>query len=874
MCGGRTEGVTAVSETSSESGLTSAEASARLAEVGPNTLKPRRRASVWRMLIAQLTHLLALLLWVAAGLALVAGTTALAVAIVVIIILNAAFAFAQEYRADRAAEQLRSLVPVTAHVVRDGAAVEVAAADLVPGDLVVLAAGDRVGADLQIASCDGLLVDESIVTGESVAVARGAGDRLIGGTFVVQGTARSVVMATGPRTQLAEIARLTEGAARPASPLTLELRRVVRVIAVIAATVAAGLGGAALLLGLGPLAAAIFAIGVAVALVPEGLLPTVTLSLARGAEKMSTRNALVRRLDAVETLGATSFICTDKTGTLTQSRMNVVIVVTVTGAVHVHGEGYLPVARLTGPPSAVALAADVTRAALRCVSGRVAETPEGWVADGDPMEAAFHCLALRLGLTVEPEGQRTAYTSERMVSSSIDGTTVSVLGGPEAVFARCRAVPDDMVRAVQQLADAGKRVLAVGTRRWTAEPSPEAEHDLELLGLLALEDPPREGVAEALRACRSAGIRIAMITGDHPRTGAAIARELGLLGTRGVVLDGADLPADDVALADAIDHDDGVVVARAQPADKLRIARALRSHGHVVAMTGDGVNDAPALREADVGVAMGAAGSDVAREAADVVLLDDHFATIVAAIELGRATFQNVRRFLTYHLTDNVAELAPFVVWAVTGGSVPLAIGVLQVIALDIGSDMLPALALGAEPARADTMKGRRQRSSIDRVLLARAFLVLGMTEAIVSMGAFVAVLLLGGWRWGDVPAASLQASASGTAFAAIVLGQMANAFACRSTRLPVWRLRFGENRAVEWAVAAQAVLLLIFLGVPPLATLLGGSWPPPHGWLLAAVAVPAVLVADAVHKSIAAGPSASRGRGAPSMLKSTKGLP
>jgi magnesium-transporting ATPase (P-type) len=803
------------------------------------------------MMVSELTHLLAVLLWVAAGLALIAGTPALAIAIVAIVLLNAAFAFAQEYRADRSAERLRDLLPVTAHVMRDGRRVDVPVESLVPGDVVLLSAGDRIGADLKVRSSDDLSIDESLVTGESVAVRHEMGDELRGGTFVVQGEACAVVVATGSRTALADIDRLAATAVRPASPLTKELKRVVRIIAIIAAVVGVGLGAASLLLGLGVTNAFIFAIGVSVALVPEGLLPTVTLSLARGAEQMARRQALVRRLDAVETLGATTFICTDKTGTVTQNRMNVVEVVTPSGRVTIHGQGYEPSAQMLGEEPALGLVPDVARAALRCVGGRVVRRADGWHALGDPMEAAFHCLALRVGVQAEPDGRRLPYTSDRMLSSSLDGETASVLGAPEAIFSRCRHVPEGVITAVHDLTGAGRRVLAVATRRWAAEPGADMERDLELLGAVALEDPPRDGVREALQTCRDAGIRIALITGDHPRTGAAIAREIGLLGPHGVVLDGLHLPTTDAALADAIDHEDGVVVARAAPEDKLRIARALRSHGHVVAMTGDGVNDAPALREADVGVAMGASGSDVAREAADVVLLDDHFATIVSAIELGRATFKNVRRFLTYHLTDNTAELAPFVLWALTGGMVPLAIGVLQVIALDIGSDMLPALALGTEPPRKDTMRGPPHRSLVDRALLSRAFLVLGTTEAVVSLGAFLAVLLAGGWRWGDTPSPALLAVASGTAFAAIALGQMATAFACRSTVRPIWRVNPTTNPLVAYAVGAQVLLLLGFLGIPFIAGLLGGAWPSPEGWLLASLAIPAVVVMDSLFKSL-----------------------
>ena len=392
-------------------------------------------------------------------------------------------------------------------------------------------------------------------------------------------------------------------------------------------------------------------------------------------------------------------------------------------------------------------------------------------------------------------------------------------------------------------------MLAVATRSWSGPAGEEMEHELEFLGLLALQDPPRPDVAKSLRLCRAAGVRVAMLTGDHPRTARAIAEEVGLLGPRGTVLDGGSLPDDDAALAELLDNDHGAVVSRVTPAGKLRIAGALRARGHVVAMTGDGVNDAPALRESDVGVAMGASGSDVARESSDLVLLDDHFATIVRAIEQGRATFQNVKRFLTYHLTDNVAELAPFALWALTGGSFPLAIGVLQVLALDIGTDMLPALALGREPPRSGLMQGLRRRVLVDRALLTRSFGVLGATEAVMSLSAFAIVLVHGGWTWGTTPQPGLLAVASGTAFAAIALGQMANAFACRSTRRPVWRIPLGDNVWILAAVAAELVLLFAFLGVPWLAGLLGGAWPSTLGWLAALACPAAVIVVDSLSK-------------------------
>ncbi len=835
-------------------GLTSQEAAARLARDGPNLLPEPAGPSYLRALGRQFTHLLALLLWVAAALALLAGMPALAVAIVAVVVLNAVFAFWQEYRADRSAERLRSLLPTAVRVRRDGLPRTVDAADLVVGDLVLLGSGDRVGADLELVRAHALHVDESLVTGESAAVPHEAGDRLMAGTFTVQGVGEAVVTATGEATTLAGISALARTAQRPPSPLTVQLSRVVRTVAVVAVLSGGALGVGGVLLGLPATEAFLFGVGVAVALVPEGLLPTVTLSLARGAQVMAARHALVRRLDAVETLGATTFICTDKTGTLTQNRMEVVEVWTPAGPVHLDGTGYSPRARLSGDRAAVGSVPGVAASAVLCVEGRVVARGRSWVPEGDPMEAAVHCLALRSGWRPSdvPVVSMQPYTADRMMTSVVQGGRVHVLGAPERVLARCADLPPGAEAALANLTGRGRRVLAVAARSAPAGlPAGETETGLGLLGLLGIEDPPRPDVADSLQACRDARIRVVMVTGDHPRTAEAVAREVGLLTGPGAVLDGAALPLDDAVLGALLDHPEGTVVARVTPGDKLRIARVLRERGHVVAMTGDGVNDAPALREADVGVAMGASGSDVAREASDLVLLDDHFATIVAAIALGRATFANVRRFLTYHLTDNVAELAPFAAWALTGGHFPLAIGVLQVLALDIGTDMLPALALGAEPPSRHVMRGRLLAGElVDRTLLRRAFGVLGPTEAGVSLAAFTLVLVTGGWTWGQTPGPVLLATASGTAFAAIALAQMGNAAACRSESVAAWRKPLLSNRLLLAAVCAELVLLVAFVGLPPLARLLGGAWPSPVGWACALAGVGVLVLVDAGHKT------------------------
>jgi magnesium-transporting ATPase (P-type) len=811
------------------------------------------------------------MLWLAGGLAFVAGMPQLGWAIMVVILVNGLFAFAQEYRAERAAERLRDLLPRRTTVWRDGEPVAIDARELVRDDLVGLAPGDRVCADLHLAEAHALTIDTATLTGESVPVAVDTGDELFAGTFVVEGQGLAVVASTGAGTRLAGIAQLTRAGRRPRSPLARELDRVVSTIAVVAVTVGLGFFGLSLLFGTPARAGFLFAVGVTVAVVPEGLLPTVTLSLAMGAQRMSARQALVRRLDAVETLGSTTFICTDKTGTLTANQMAVVEVWTPAGRTLLEGTGYDPTAtiRSDGPPAAEA-ARRVARAAVRCSEGRAVRRDDRWQAQGDPMEAALDTLARRLGVDPRAEEQQTAVTRRfpfdprRRRMSVVAGGTLLVKGAPDAVLPRCRG-DREADTELERLARRGLRVLAVAAGRDRgASVADQAEVDLELLGLVGLEDAPRPGTAAALRACRQAGIRIAMITGDHPGTARALAREVGLLAGDGLVLEEHDLPEDEPALGALVDRD-GIVVSRVTPEGKLRIARALRARGHVVAMTGDGVNDGPALQAADIGVAMGRTGTDVAREAADLVLLDDDFATIVAAVEQGRATFSNIRRFLTYHLTDNVAELTPFVLWALSAGRFPLALGVLQILCLDIGTDMLPALALGAEPPSEVTLRRPPHgRHLLDAPLLRRAFGVLGPTEAVLEVAAFVTAFAVAGWRPGQAfPGGGVLAVASGAAFSAVVLGQMGNAFACRSdTRWP-GALGWGTNPLLLAAVGAELAALLAFLLVGPLARMLGHAPPSAVPALVAGCAAPAVLAVDAAHKAWRRrGHARRRGRG------------
>ena len=851
-------------------GLSVEEAALRLRRDGPNVLPTVKRRHGWRKFVAQMTHFFALLLWGAGILALIAGMPQLGVAIFVVVVVNALFAFVQEQRADHAAQRLSELLPRRASVIRSGEEREIDAAQLVAGDLVVLRDGDRISADMRVVDVDSLSVDSSMLTGESVPVSATVDDLLLAGTFVTTGEARVTVVATGSATRLAQIAHLTTAGPRPRTPLALELNNVVRIVAFVAVGVGVGFFLLSLLIGSSASDGFLFGIGVTVALVPEGLLPTVTLALAIGAQRMARQNALVRRLESVETLGSTTFICTDKTGTLTRNEMSVAAVWTATGTARSDGQGYEPTAavEIDGDRAGVER---VARAALSCSTGRVVRDGERWKVMGDPMEAAIDVFAKRLGLTVDDVvQQRLPFDSSRRRASAVVQTSAGerwlfVKGAPESVVDCCERVDGGEHESMESLARQGLRVLAVAGRclEGVGEPVDIAaeERDLTLLGLLGFEDPPREGTTDAIARCRVAGIKIAMLTGDHATTAAAVAERIGLRREGDPVLDGGSLPADEAVLGALVDHD-GVVISRVNPEDKLRIAKALRARGNVVAMTGDGVNDGPALHASDIGIAMGRGGTDVAREAADLVLLDDEFRTIVAAVYQGRATFANARRFLTYHLTDNVAELTPFVLWALSGGRFPLALGVLQILCLDIGTDLLPALALGAEPTHPhvdelgpavpfDAAVGRRRRHLFNRVVLRRAFGLFGPTEAIIEIGAFLTSLAASGWRPGEsFPTGAALATASGAAFTAVVLGQAANAFACRSTRDRPGQLGWFSNRLLLFSVAVELVMLVGFLYIGPVARLLDQRPPSLAGFAVAACAAPAVLLVDAIDKA------------------------
>jgi magnesium-transporting ATPase (P-type) len=877
--GGRVAGPAA------EYGLTASQARDRLARVGPNVLAEAPPPHWLRRFGRNFVHLFALLLWAGAALALIGGQVPLAIAIVAVILVNAIFSFAQEFRAERAVEALKQILPQAARVRRDGAVVEIRAEDLVPGDAMLLEAGDKICADGTLRAAHELRVDMSALTGESEPVPRasdpgpgGPGgfealDRVFAGTHAVAGTGEAVVTATGMATELGAIASLTERAPRHPSPLELEMGRMTRVVALLSVSIGAAFFLLAGTIGMGTSERFIFAIGVIVANVPEGLLPTVTLSLALATQRMAKRDTLVRRLSAVETLGETTVICTDKTGTLTENEMTVRRVWLPDAEYDATGEGYAPDGEVRprhGAADAAALA-ELVRAAALCNDASLALRAGRWELVGDPTEGALLTLARKAGIDVDeerrahPRRAEVPFDSGRQRMTTVhDGPGRRVAyakGAPVAIVERTALRPaarSAVLAAADALARDSLRVLAIARRTDCPDGvgADELERDLELLGLVGMEDPPRPEVPDAVAACRAAGMRVIMVTGDHGLTAEAIARRIGLIDERARILDGAAIERlDQPSLARELAQPE-VVVSRVTPEQKLRIAEALRAAGEVVAMTGDGVNDAPALRAADIGIAMGRGGTDVAREAADIVLLDDNFATIAAAVEEGRAVYDNIRRFAQYHFSSNVAELMAFLAWGLSGGAIPLPLVVMQILAIDLGTDLVPAIALGTERAEPGIMRRpprpRRERL-LNRRTLGRVYGFVGPIVGIAGLASFFTAFLLGGWSpFEPLPdEGDLYVQATAMAYAGIVMGQVGAGLAFRTSRESLRSVGLLSNRFLLIGIAFEIALLFAMLWLPPLQDAFHMAPLDPRAWLLLALWPVVVVAAEELRKAM-----------------------
>lgn len=895
----------------SPEGLSSGEAEARLGLYGLNALPEPVQPARWRKLLEHIRHPMALLLWGAGLVALLVGHPTLPWVIWLVVLINAGFSFWQEYRAQQAVAALTKLLPGFSRVVRDGQEILIPADQVVPGDILVLAQGDSIAADARVVEQYGLRLNQAALTGEALAATKTGQASLregltdleqpnlvFAGSSVVSGTGRAVVFATGTLTQFGRIARLTQAVEEAPSPLQQEIARLTRVasiVALVAGLVVFGVGITDV--GITHTEAFLLAVGMIVATMPEGLRPTLTLSLAIAVQRLAQRAVLVKKLATVETLGRVSVVCTDKSGTLTYNQMMVREMWVSGQNLHVSGAGYEPEGTFAsngGMPPETDLKVALT-AAMLCNNARLlppsADRPR-WSSLGDQTEAALRVCALKANLdeptlnAAYPRLHELPFDAVRKRMSTIHrngrGEVAFIKGAPKEILARCSHVLLDgevrpldagiraqIAAANDQYARQALRVLALARRELPPREgtyTPEnVEHDLTFLALAAMIDPPRKEVADAMRTFREAGIRVVMITGDYGLTAESIARRLGMLSTdMPRILTGADLDAlPDAELSGALG--DEVIIARAAPEHKLRVVAAFQNRGDVVAVIGDGVNDAPALRKADIGAAMGRSGTDVAREAADIILTDDNFAALASAIEEGRAIVENIRKFITYILVSNVPEIMPFMLTALL--HIPLALTVAQILAIDLGTDLLPALALGTERPEPDVMARPPRPTSrrlIDRGLLIRS-LWLGSIETVLCYLAFAGVYFgTGNLALLRIPSPFvLPGGLAGAAdhvyilattvfFAGVVMAQVGNAFTCRRETPGVHVLGWFSNRFLLVGVACEILLVLALIYIRPLAAVFGHLPLPPAIWAGLIGFGPVLYVCDRLRKSLA----------------------
>ena len=856
---------------SSPAGLTAEEAARRLSQSGPNELLAVQTVSWKGVLVAQLRNVLVLVLLAAALLSGVLGHAIESLVILVIVLFAVVLGFVQEFRAERALEALGRLAAPAATVLRDGVPGRVPARDVVPGDLILLAAGDRVPADARLLRAVNLRAEEAALTGESLPVDKtdaplasgplATGDRLNmvhAGTTVAAGRAEALVVATGMDTEFGRIAGMLGTVAAGPTPLQRNLDRLGVVLGRVALLVVALIAIAGYLRGLPLIDTLLFSIALAVAVVPEALPAVVTVSLAVGVQRMVRRHALVRRLTAVETLGSTSVILTDKTGTLTRDEMTVRRLHCADRAVEVSGVGYAPVGGFaTTGGEAVPVAGVLSELLLAAVlvnDARLRQEDDAgrsaWQIHGDPTEGALLVAAAKAGIWREATEESYPRTHEepfsadtrRMATIHADsgGFLACVKGAPEAILGLCDRQRleggteslDDVSRArllgvAQSMAAQALRVLAVASAPCEGPDTlPDA---FTFLGFAGLSDPPRPEARDALARAAAAGIRVVMITGDHPLTAGAVAAELGLPGV-GAVREGRELDAmDDAALTRAVRETS--VFARVSPAQKLRIAQAWQSLGAIVAMTGDGVNDAPALKQADIGIAMGISGTDVSREAASMTLTDDNFASIVAAVEEGRGVFDNIRKYLMYLLSSNIGEIGLMAVATLAG--LPLPLAAVQVLYVNLATDGLPAMALAVDPPEPGLMQ-RPPRDAAGGVFspaVVALMLLGGIWSTLVNVGLFA-------WSLrdeGGLPYAMTMC------FVSLVLIQLAKAYSFRSDRESVFRKPLA-NRWLNRAVAWELLMLVALVSVASLRGLFGLVPLGLHDWALAVCAALTVV--------------------------------
>ena len=852
---------------SSVDGLSQDEADKRLKKYGLNEIKKAAAKSEWRTFFKNFTSMMAILLWISGLIAIVSGTLELGIAIWLVNVINGLFSFWQERAAKRATDALNNMLPTYVDVIRDGKKKQIDSKELVPGDVFVLRAGNSIPADARIISASSMQVDQSALNGESVPESKttkydpGEGsyaesNLVYSGTTVGAGTARAIAFATGMNTEFGRIASLTQKQTKTISPLTAELNRLTKQISIIAITIGVLFFIAAIFFVKYPLSKAfIFALGMIVAFIPEGLLPTVTLSLAQGVKRMAKKHALVKELNSVETLGETTVICSDKTGTLTQNQMTIHYIWTPAGEYQVTGNGYVNNGQVELNQKQLWYEENPDLHKLVQIAAldndtSVQSAKEGGKPKilGTPTEAALTIMAQKAGFDKQkviikyPRLRELPFDSDRKRMSTIHHWNdtqyiIFTKGSYSDTIKKCNRIQingkvrkmTDEDRARAQKANAeyaarGLRSMALAYRIIDHDVDinkisiEDAENDLIFVGLVTMSDPPRPEIYDAVKRCHQAKIRIIMVTGDSKLTAKSVAVQIGLTSDKARVISGTELETmSDEELRKALKGE--VIFARVAPEQKYRIVKKCQANGEVVASTGDGVNDAPALKQADIGIAMGKTGTDVAKEAANMILTDDNFASIVAAIEEGRAVYSNIRKFLTYILTSNVPEAIPSVLFLFSAGLIPLPMTVMQILTVDLGTDMLPALGLGAEPADPDVMKQpprKRSEHLLNKSVMLRAFCWYGLLSSVISTAAYFFVNWQNGW-----PTKALAASgpiymrATTMVLGAIVFTQVANVLNCRTNKVSIFKKGLFSNKNIWYGIIFEICLFFVLTIVP-----------------------------------------------------------
>ena len=838
---------------SSRSGLSPEEASHRLREYGPNELRQAKKTSAWLLFVEQFKDLLIIILLAAVVLSAILGEVVDAIVIFIIVLFAAGLGFIQEYRAERAIEVLRKMTAPTARVIRDSLQVDIPASELVPGDIFLIKIGDRVPADGRLLEAINLRTDEASLTGESMPVEKkteplsqetSVSDRknmAFAGTTSSYGRGMAVATTTGMNTEFGKIASMLQEVEEEPTPLQVNLDRMGRYIVIGALGLCAVLAITGILRGHSVLEMLLWGVSLAVAAVPEALPAVVTISLSIGVQRMARRHALVRRLTAVETLGSTTYICSDKTGTLTQDQMTIRRLYVDNRFIDVSGSGYEPVGdflyngHTIDPRSSPALEKLFTIGAL-CNDTHLIAGENSWAIKGDPTEGALVVLAAKAGLRQAelernmPRVHEIPFTSESKRMTTVHQTAqnriAAAKGASEVILESCRYISvngkekelsiserEQITAAAQQMADAALRVLGLSYKTvYETMEDADIQKNMVFAGLVGMIDPPRLEVKEAIKECTQAGIRTVMITGDHKATAVAIAKELELI-KGGLALSGDEVDRmSQPQLEELVEKID--VYARVSPVHKLRVVEALTKKGHVVAMTGDGVNDAPALKKADIGIAMGITGTDVTKEAAKMVLTDDNFASIVAAVEEGRGIYSNIKKYLVYLLSCNLGEIllmAAVILFAplmgLPAGTLPLI--AIQILWVNLATDGLPAIALSVDPAEPDIMrqKPRPRRQTIFTLSVTTYLLIAGLWTALVSLGVFL---------WAMHAGRSLE-EAQSLCFVTLILIEFFNALNCRSLEQSIFHIGLFKNKWLWLAITWECLLLLLIVYLPPL---------------------------------------------------------